>query len=127
MSDIKTVFKESLKKMLASINPGTQDISGIGDGTIKGAIHQLNEKMRAGTISVSGLGATSKSYTVTFDTPMKDTSYSVSLEKNFASYFNELNYAIYEKRTDGFTIRVSNSNASANSITYVFDWIAIAH
>lgn len=36
--------KEFAKKIIASINPGTADISGIGDGTIKGAISEQNKK-----------------------------------------------------------------------------------
>ena len=35
--------KEFAKKIIASINPGTADISGIGDGTIKGAISEQNK------------------------------------------------------------------------------------
>lgn len=45
MSDIKEIFKESIRKVIASINPGTADISGIGDGTMKGALRELNGKM----------------------------------------------------------------------------------
>lgn len=37
--------KEFAKKIIASINPGTADISGIGDGTIKGAISEQNKKL----------------------------------------------------------------------------------
>lgn len=37
--------KEFAKKIIASINPGTADISGIGDGTIKGAISELNSNI----------------------------------------------------------------------------------
>ena len=35
-------MKEIAKKIIASINPGNADISGIGDGTIKGALVELN-------------------------------------------------------------------------------------
>ena len=38
-------LKEFAKKIIASINPGTADISGIGDGTIKGAISELNKNL----------------------------------------------------------------------------------
>ena len=38
--------KEFAKKIIASINPGTADISGIGDGTIKGAISEQNKNMQ---------------------------------------------------------------------------------
>lgn len=38
-------MKESAKLIIASINPGRADISGIGDGTIKGAIKQQNERL----------------------------------------------------------------------------------
>ena len=38
-------LKEFTKKIIASINPGTADISGIGDGTIKGAISELNKNL----------------------------------------------------------------------------------
>ena len=37
--------KEFAKKIIASINPGTADISGIGDGTIKGAISEQNKNL----------------------------------------------------------------------------------
>lgn len=37
--------KEFAKKIIASINPGTADISGIGDGTIKGAISEQNKNI----------------------------------------------------------------------------------
>ena len=37
--------KEFAKKIIASINPGTADISGIGDGTIKGAISEQIKKI----------------------------------------------------------------------------------
>ena len=37
--------KEFAKKIIQSINPGTADISGIGDGTIKGAISEQNKKI----------------------------------------------------------------------------------
>lgn len=37
-------MKEIAKKIIASINPGNADISGIGDGTIKGALVELNSK-----------------------------------------------------------------------------------
>ncbi len=40
--------KEFAKKIIASINPGIADISGIGDGTIKGAISELNKNMSHG-------------------------------------------------------------------------------
>ena len=34
-------MKEIAKKIIASINPGNADISGVGDGTIKGAIRSM--------------------------------------------------------------------------------------
>lgn len=37
--------KEFAKKIIQSINPGTADISDIGDGTIKGAICEQNKKI----------------------------------------------------------------------------------
>ena len=37
--------KEFAKKIIASINPGNADISDIGDGTIKGAIREQNNKL----------------------------------------------------------------------------------
>lgn len=43
--------KEFAKKIIASINPGTADIIGIGDGTIKGAISELNKKIAVTEIS----------------------------------------------------------------------------
>ena len=39
--------KEFAKKIIASINPGTADISGIGDGTIKGAISEQNKNINS--------------------------------------------------------------------------------
>ena len=38
-------MKEIAKKIIASINPGIADISNIGDGTIKGAISELNKNI----------------------------------------------------------------------------------
>lgn len=46
--------KEFAKKIIASINPGTADISGIGDGTIKGAISEQNKKLILTTLFDDG-------------------------------------------------------------------------
>lgn len=47
--------KEFAKKIIQSINPGTADISDIGDGTIKGAICEQN-KNKADKSEVPSLG-----------------------------------------------------------------------
>lgn len=41
---LKEIVYESAKKIIESINPGIKSISGIGDGTIKGAISFLNDE-----------------------------------------------------------------------------------
>ena len=60
--------KEFAKKIIASINPGTADISGIGDGTIKGAISEQNKKIDdtfgVGNVKTE-LSKTLKTYTAT--------------------------------------------------------------
>ena len=47
--------KEFAKKIIASINPGTADISGIGDGTIKGAISEQNKNLQSNTTNITNV------------------------------------------------------------------------
>lgn len=48
--------KEFAKKIIASINPGIADISGIGDGTIKGAISEQNKNLGGLRFGIDGDG-----------------------------------------------------------------------
>lgn len=52
-------MKEIAKKIIASINPGNADISGIGDGTIKGALVELNSNLSGNFIYESRQSAIS--------------------------------------------------------------------
>ena len=60
--------KEFAKKIIASINPGTADISGIGDGTIKGAISEQNKNLKE-TVVVTGNFASTTGFSGLIDYP----------------------------------------------------------
>ena len=57
--------KEFAKKIIASINPGTADISGIGDGTIKGAISEQNKKIDNNVVGFIDTNSPIKEFTST--------------------------------------------------------------
>lgn len=78
-------MKEIAKKIIASINPGNADISGIGDGTIKGALVELNSKIAAGSGTFSAETNASGWYYATVNVGFKAKSFVVTMQMKSGS------------------------------------------
>lgn len=125
MSDIKEIFKESIRKVVASINPGTADISGIGDGTIKGAIRELNGKIsgiEGKTIFTSVVGTTDSSGLITIQCNNAFTSYPFALSNVSDTLATPYSVTVnaYTKETVTLRIRsmVDNSAITNKSVNF---------
>ena len=112
--------KEFAKKIIASINPGKADISGIGDGTIKGAISELNSNIEATQSEISDANSNiQKLWEKVFpDTVSQQIDYSKSYAKTdgtvtAASFTFDTARALVGYA--GFTVKFTNNSAAATS------------
>lgn len=86
----------------------------------------MENATKAGVTTISGLKNVSTIFTVTFDTPMANTNYSVSLLCGYGPYFPTVVLNLGDKTVNGFTFRALNSSTASDisAQTYNVDWIA---
>lgn len=83
-------------------------------------------EIRAGIQQATGLSTTSKIISVTFNSPMPSTDYSVTLAINFAAYYNAVRTCVSDKTVNGFSFRaVVETTSDPSSVVFNFNWIAV--
>lgn len=110
---------------------GTEDISGIGDGTIKGAVSNLNSSLnnlyKSGGISIHATAGISTKKAITFNNPFpENTPYAVTASMAGKTYvYDDVFVGSLNRTNNGFELVVSNNRSS--DVDVLIQWSAIKY
>lgn len=115
-----------------NVDFGSEDISGIGDGTVTGAIVAANNKtstLKRGKVTcpyVSPNG--SATGTISFDKPMPSANYQTFLQltrdTEVGGYIKGVAFTSTDKTANGFKYSISTTEEIGEGKYYI-DWIAV--
>lgn len=126
------IYKDEVLNEPGNVDFGSADISGIGDGTVTGAISMIHSKLstfKHGKVTCPYVPADHYAVgTITFDTPMLDANYQTFMQltrdTEVGGYIKGAAITTTDKTANGFKYAVSTTEEIGEN-KYYLDWIVM--